>query len=217
MLTVQEKEHLNHVRLESDRLLLVSYGPQHVLRYMSWVEASDHLRRDTGTDVILTRAENEELQRRWEKDLDKFLFIILDKNKYHHLMLSVWDQGLTRKGDDIESLCMIGDVGARFLPLDEDNEIDNEMSTTEFAYELEIDMMIADGAYRGKGLAFEACQLFIEKTSQILSISNTMGSCRKRFIVKIKRWNIASIALFRKLGFQKYKTLDVFEEVWLAK
>jgi RimJ/RimL family protein N-acetyltransferase len=69
----------------------------------------------------------------------------------------------------------------------------------------EINVMIAEKAYRGKGLAKEAVMFMIEFGRSRLNLN--------RILAKILRDNTASIGLFEKLGFRKFEEIEDFNEV----
>jgi RimJ/RimL family protein N-acetyltransferase len=71
----------------------------------------------------------------------------------------------------------------------------------------EIEIMVAEPASRGKGLAHEALQLFMAYAASRLGI--------RLFTAKIGEANAPSLALFAKLGFAEVKRVPVFREVHL--
>ena len=65
--------------------------------------------------------------------------------------------------------------------------------------------MIAEPRSRRRGLAQEALRLMMAYAAESLG-------CR-RFVAKIGQANVASLGLFRKLGFREFKRVEVFSEV----
>uniref|UniRef100_A0A915CWN5 N-acetyltransferase domain-containing protein n=1 Tax=Ditylenchus dipsaci TaxID=166011 RepID=A0A915CWN5_9BILA len=90
--------------------------------------------------------------------------------------------------DEIAS--MAGDVNAFFI--DENDEKCAEIS-----------LMIAEKNFRGQGLAQEACLLLMAYVKQSLKLPI--------FVAKINSDNVASIALFKRIGFEEVKFNKVFE------
>jgi len=110
--------------------------------------------------------------------------------------------------DTLNTFPMVGDVNLflKGLPDDED-------------FEAEVEVMIAEPAYRRKGLASVAIQLML---SYATSPSAKLGPNqrplpvpRERLVARIGESNLPSIRLFEKLGFTVTKRVAVFEEVEL--
>eukprot|EP00397_Hematodinium_sp_SG-2012_P064555 GEMP01091544.1.p2 GENE.GEMP01091544.1~~GEMP01091544.1.p2 ORF type:complete len:107 (+),score=24.17 GEMP01091544.1:518-838(+) len=73
----------------------------------------------------------------------------------------------------------------------------------------EIEVMIAEVALRGKGLAVAAVNLMMEYAHRELKIST--------FRAKILEHNEGSLRLFAKLCFAEVSRKEIFKEVWLEK
>uniref|UniRef100_A0A0M3HUT0 N-acetyltransferase domain-containing protein n=1 Tax=Ascaris lumbricoides TaxID=6252 RepID=A0A0M3HUT0_ASCLU len=75
-----------------------------------------------------------------------------------------------------------------------------------FLYETvaELEIMIAEREWRGRGIATECTRLMIRYAFEHLHV--------ERFEVKISEDNIFSINLFRKLGFERTSYSSVFKE-----
>lgn len=71
----------------------------------------------------------------------------------------------------------------------------------------EIEVMIAEAAFRGKGIASEALKLLIEYAAIELKLC--------RFIAKISNINTPSLNLFHKLGFKETGQSHIFNETTL--
>ncbi|KAJ9454036.1 N-acetyltransferase 9-like protein [Diplonema papillatum] len=71
--------------------------------------------------------------------------------------------------------------------------------------EVEVEVMVAETVYRGKGLASNAIQLLMQYVRTALPATET-------FVAKILSANEPSRQLFSKLGFQHSRSVPVFEE-----
>ncbi|KAM4691682.1 alpha/beta-tubulin-N-acetyltransferase 9 [Rhinophrynus dorsalis] len=164
--------------LTGQRVLLVPYEPHHVPRYHQWMKSED-LQKLTASEP-LTLEQEYGMQRSWREDSDKCTFIILDAAR--------WDQGFP------EEQCMLGDVNL-FL-----TDPDNQALA-------EIEVMIAESSYRGRGLGEESVRMMLYYGITTLGIST--------FEAKIGQENVKSIRLFHKLHFQEVSVSEVFQEVTL--
>uniref|UniRef100_A0A8C5R4W4 Alpha/beta-tubulin-N-acetyltransferase 9 n=1 Tax=Leptobrachium leishanense TaxID=445787 RepID=A0A8C5R4W4_9ANUR len=164
--------------LRGQRVLLVPYEPHHVPRYHEWMK-SEELQKLTASEP-LTLEQEYDMQRSWREDADKCTFIILDALR--------WDQGFP------EEQCMVGDVNL-FL-------IDSENPAI-----AEIEIMIAEPGFRGRGFGEESVRLMLFYGVTALEIST--------FQAKIGLANLTSLRLFHKLHFQDVSVSEVFEEVTL--
>lgn len=225
--------------LISTNLVLVPYARHHVPTYHNWM-LDEELRELTASEP-LTLSEEYEMQQKWAEDEDKLTFIILARPKNDSAEASsTWldiELSPSPLPDDprLRDLPMIGDVNM-FLK-GEPSHVDDD---TEDDFEAEAEIMIAEPAYRRKGLAKEALRLFLsyatgEPTSAFgsettdgrsalssagLASSSSDGSDRsplpvptKALVVKISQSNAPSIRLFEALGFHIVKVVAVFEEV----
>lgn len=68
----------------------------------------------------------------------------------------------------------------------------------------EIDIMIAEKAYRGRGLAFDTVRMMMKFALENLQVT--------RFFAKIGAANSGSLALFRKLGYSEVAFVEAFQE-----
>ncbi|XP_068120620.1 alpha/beta-tubulin-N-acetyltransferase 9 [Hyperolius riggenbachi] len=158
------------------RVLLVPYEPHHVPRYHEWM-MSEELQKLTASEP-LTLEQEYDMQRSWREDNDKCTFIILDAVK--------WNQGYP------EEQCMVGDVN--LFIVDPEN--------TSLA---EIEIMIAEPAYRGKGLGEESVRLMLFYGASTLKTTI--------FQAKIGQENIKSVQLFSKFHFEEVSLSAVFKEI----
>ncbi|XP_043570253.1 N-acetyltransferase 9 isoform X1 [Chiloscyllium plagiosum] len=168
------------VELQGRLVALVPYTARHVLRYHQWMK-SEELQKLTASEP-LTLEQEYQMQRNWQDDADKCTFIVLDKLK--------WVGGLCTEED-----CMVGDVNL-FLT-------DPEDPTT-----AEIEIMIAEPSYRGKGFGKEATMVMMYYGVTKLGI--------KKFQAKINLENTISIAMFQSFHFEEVSVSDVFQEVTLG-
>lgn len=72
----------------------------------------------------------------------------------------------------------------------------------------ELEVMIAESRWRGKGLGREAIQMMLKYAIEVIGL--------QKFQVKISDDNTASIALFQKLGFDIVSHSNVFCEQTLT-
>jgi hypothetical protein len=90
---------------------------------------------------------------------------------------------------------MAGDVNLFFNDLDD-------------AGTAEVDVMVAEHAFRSRGFATEALQVLMRAASERLGVTS--------FRAKIKSHNVPSLGLFAKLGFVEEQRVEVFDEVHLV-
>ncbi|XP_064478553.1 N-acetyltransferase 9-like protein [Ornithodoros turicata] len=159
----------------SGGIIFVPYKEHHVLKYHEWMK-TPFLQEMTASEP-LSLEEEYQMQKSWLEDDDKCTFIILEKEAF------------TTTSSETES--MIGDVNLFFNNQDD-------------PHEAEIEVMIAEPAYRKKGLGKQAICTMMRYGAQTLHI--------KTFTAKIKLQNKDSIALFEKLGFILDSTSEIFQE-----
>ncbi|XP_044156158.1 N-acetyltransferase 9 isoform X1 [Bufo gargarizans] len=164
--------------LRGHRVLLVPYEPHHVPRYHEWMK-SEELQKLTASEP-LTLEQEYDMQRSWREDNDKCTFIILDRER--------WDQGSP------EDQCMVGDVN--LFMVDPENPSLAEM-----------EIMIAEPTFRGRGFGEESARLMLYYGATTLGIST--------FQAKIGQENVTSVRLFNRLHFQEVSYSSVFQEMTL--
>uniref|UniRef100_UPI00398E78DF alpha/beta-tubulin-N-acetyltransferase 9-like n=1 Tax=Pristiophorus japonicus TaxID=55135 RepID=UPI00398E78DF len=173
------------MRLNADSVLwgwaaaLVPYTARHVPRYHQWMK-SEELQKLTASEP-LTLEQEYQMQRSWRMDADKCTFIVLDKLR--------WVSGLCTEED-----CMVGDVNV-FLTDPEDPTM------------AEIEIMIAEPSYRGKGFGKEVTMMMMYYGVTKLGIT--------KFQATINLENTISIAMFRNFHFEEVSVSEVFQEVTL--
>ncbi|XP_077184029.1 alpha/beta-tubulin-N-acetyltransferase 9 isoform X2 [Paroedura picta] len=141
---------------------------------------SEELQRLTASEPLSLEQEYE-MQRSWQEDTDKCTFIILDTEK--------WSRQSATEED-----CMVGDVNL-FLTNSEDSTLG------------EIEVMIGEASYRGRGFGKEATQIMMSYGMTRLGLIT--------FEAKIGLENKASISMFKKLHFKEVEVNSVFQEVTL--
>ncbi|XP_029132626.1 N-acetyltransferase 9 isoform X2 [Labrus bergylta] len=129
----------------------------------------------------LTLEQEYDMARSWREDNDKCTFIILDKQ--------LWADSSVE-----EEKCMVGDVNL-FLT-------DPSDPTS-----AELEIMIAEPSYRGKGIGKEVTRMMMCYGVTKLGL--------KKYQVKIGLDNEISIAMFKRLHFQEVSVCKVFKEVTL--
>jgi len=130
-------KHKEGTRIVGEKVVLVPYVSDHVAKYHDWMEDPE-IQRLTGSDRLALDQEYE-MQKEWERDVNKCTFIILSR------------EVLERTQDEVES--MIGDTN---LYLDVVYEESESNATAE------IEIMIAEPSARRKGYATEALQLMLQ-------------------------------------------------------
>ncbi|XP_035157592.2 alpha/beta-tubulin-N-acetyltransferase 9 isoform X4 [Callithrix jacchus] len=149
-------------------------------RYHEWMK-SEELQRLTASEPLSLEQEYA-MQRSWREDADKCTFIVLDAEKWQ-----------AQPGTTEES-CMVGDVNL-FLTDLEDPTLG------------EIEVMIAEPSFRGKGLGTEAVLMMLSYGVTRLDLT--------KFEAKIGQGNEPSIRMFQKLHFEQVAVSSVFQEVTL--
>ncbi|KAG7506997.1 N-acetyltransferase 9 [Solea senegalensis] len=165
--------------LEGHRVVLVPYNAQHVPRYHEWMK-SPELQQLTASEP-LTLDQEYNMQQSWREDNDKCTFIILDKQQWADPSV-------------VEEQCMVGDVNI-FLTDPTDPSL------------AELEVMIAEPSYRGKGIGKEVTRMMMFYGVSKLGV--------KRFQAKIGLDNEVSVSMFKKLRFKEVSVCQVFKEVTL--
>ncbi|KAG5636728.1 hypothetical protein H0H81_007057 [Sphagnurus paluster] len=150
--------------LVGSKVLLVPYLREHVPTYHEWMQ-DEELQRLTASEP-LKLDEEYEMQQKWRLDEDKLTFIVLarETTSGDRLPLPNDVEALLPRDPLISALPMVGDVNM-FLkgkvpdrsPINIEPESDQEDE-----FEAEVEVMIAEPAYRRQGLAAEAVQLMLE-------------------------------------------------------
>jgi len=180
----------------------------------------DETLRNLTASERLTLDEEYEMQKKWRVDEDKLTFIILYRwpsvepltDEYITKLPMVGDVNLFLKGIPPRP----GDTHTCVIPRNAADEGGDE-------FEAELEIMIAEPAYRRQGLAYEAIQLMISFVTSppTMSISPEHMSSyppqlpipRSSLVVRISESNLSSIKLFERVGFKVVKRVEVFGEV----
>jgi RimJ/RimL family protein N-acetyltransferase len=169
------KENWN-LSLTGQVAILVPYRKRFVAKYHEWMQSPALLEATASEPLSLD--EEYEMQRTWHVDPTKCTFIVLSK--------AAWDSG---GNDEVGS--MAGDVNLFFnVPDDPHNA--------------EIEVMIAETAYRRQGLATDALKVLMGYAATALHVA--------RFYAKIGEANAASLELFKGLGFREIAYVKAFGE-----
>jgi RimJ/RimL family protein N-acetyltransferase len=172
------------VLVKGRRLVLVPYLPHHVPRYHDWMQRPELL--EATCSEPLTLEEEQENQVAWLQSSDKLTFILLAPQ-------ALADCCGEMQSLSLENLTMIGDCNV-FVPHDVDEQ------------GVEVEVMVAEQGFRGKGLAKEAVLLLMTYVMETMP--------HRRFVAKILEDNLASRRLFEQsLGFAVFKEVRVFNEV----
>ncbi|XP_043941097.1 N-acetyltransferase 9 [Protopterus annectens] len=165
--------------LEGKLAVLVPYNPEHVPRYHKWMK-SEELQKLTASEP-LTLEQEYNMQRSWREDSDKCTFIVLDKQKWNDPAFSEED-------------AMVGDVNL-FL---------TDPCNSKLA---EIEVMIAEPSYRGRGFGKEVTLMMLYYGITKLEIT--------KFEAKIGLQNAVSISMFQAFHFVQVSVSEVFQEMTL--
>ncbi|KAL0579075.1 hypothetical protein V5O48_002917 [Marasmius crinis-equi] len=219
--------------LIGDKVVLVPYEAEHVPKYHAWMQ-DEEIRRLTASEP-LSLQEEFEMQRKWREDEDKLTFIILARTSEVDGTLGQ----VSSKDPAIVRLPMVGDVN---LFLSGDISSTTTSPNTEHPgdeedeFTAEAEIMIAEPAYRRKGMALEALELmfryataqgpasFSKRPTNKHHSGEPHNSARefpslpnpippRCLLTRITENNEASIKLFNKLGFEVTKRVEVFGEV----
>ncbi|EPQ61379.1 hypothetical protein GLOTRDRAFT_69772 [Gloeophyllum trabeum ATCC 11539] len=192
--------------LLGNKVILVPYMKEHVARYHQWM-LDPELRELTASEP-LTLEEEHEMQRKWREDEDKLTFIILSRPA--GLDLPPLTPSVFASDPGFTSFPMIGDVNmfCKGAPGEDDPEC---------GFEAEVEIMIAEPAFRRQGCAREALELLIDYASSPAHSESPTAKplpiARSSLVSRISDSNLPSICLFEKLGFQIVKRVEVFHEV----
>ena len=204
------------------KCVLVPYRPCHVTKYHEWMQQS-FLLEMTGSEP-LSLDEEVAMQQTWRDDDHKCTFIILARDQCHFQPPQQQEDDnnqvvpTTREDPDFcpcNLHAMVGDVNLFFSEEDpdddhanDDDHVTSKPPQQPHQLQAELDIMIAEADYRGKGIGKEASCLMMLYGVKIKNI--------RRFFCKIKETNHASINLFEtKLKFQQCGYAACFQEVEL--
>lgn len=177
----------------------------------------------------LTLSEEYENQESWRISHDKLTFILCRPTEQPITASSV------TAGEVDGPDRMIGDINFFLYPWEDDDADDaaiGDSPADKKRYCIgEIDIMIADKGERGRGVGRVAVASFLHyiyrnlhrilaeyrsRTNENAKLDDNRGLQLKLFMAKIKESNLASIALFKSLGFVQQQPANYFGEVTLA-
>lgn len=216
------------------RVILVPYEEYHVAKYHEWMQDSE-LQTLTASDR-LSLEEEYAMQRSWREDDDKCTFIVLDRKTFEdsstktpdgrEIEAMVGDVNLffieeeeeeeeENAEDEAETHCRLDGRCDSASQAAVDNS--GTASTTDApsvnrfsaatSITAEVELMIAEKAFRGHGRGKEAVSLLMHYGLTHLNVD--------RFVAKIGSTNAISLNLFAKLGFIRTKFNKIFDEVTL--
>lgn len=166
----------------------------------------------------LTIDEEYENQQSWRESHDKLTFILCKPAAINGAPGSFVQAGEVDSPDE-----MIGDINFFLYPWDDEPERDEpDASGAPPRYCVgEIDIMIASGNDRGKGLGKAAVPTFMHyiwsNRAAILREYQPAAPPELKFLMaKIKATNTHSIALFKSIGFEQEGHVNYFGEVKLV-
>ncbi|KAI9294836.1 n-acetyltransferase 9-like protein [Neoconidiobolus thromboides FSU 785] len=186
--------------LKNDRLWLIPYLKEHVPQYHQWMKTEELLELTASEPLSLE--EEYQMQDSWREDEDKCTFILFVAEK----------EELINESNDTTQIKgkIIGDVNL-FL-----NDFEDKNSA-------EIEIMVAEKSYRGKGLGLLALLMMMEygiyylynfiQPNYLLGVASLNLT---RITSKIGESNTSSLKLFKeKLQFQQISYSTAFKEVTL--
>ncbi|KAI8967364.1 GNAT domain-containing protein [Mycotypha africana] len=175
--------------LIGEKVALVPYRAEHVPKYHEWMK-SPFLQEMTASEP-LTLDEEYEMQRSWHLDEDKLTFILTALPEDSKEALKEMSDTSVK-----DKTVMIGDVNIFLNDPDQDRTFG------------EIELMIAESAFRRTGRGYEAIKIMMGYALEMLGF--------KTFHAKISLKNEPSINLFKsKFGFYEVSRSEVFQEVCL--
>eukprot|EP00835_Amoeboradix_gromovi_P006964 NODE_963_length_2727_cov_0.218798.p2 type:complete len:206 gc:universal NODE_963_length_2727_cov_0.218798:1950-2567(+) len=166
--------------LRFENTILAPYKKDHVLKYHEWMK-SPELQLQTKSDP-LSLSQEYEMQEKWSVDEDKITFIIF------------------------ENKTMIGDVNLFKVP---QFEVDNLIEKFNLPFDQygELEIMIAEKNYRGKGHAQNSIRM-------MMKYAKNVGY--NKFITRIGCDNKRSLKFFQQLGFKLLDKCTIFKEYLLV-
>ncbi|KAK7049938.1 hypothetical protein VNI00_005368 [Paramarasmius palmivorus] len=217
------------------KVALVPYEAEHVPKYHAWMQ-DEEIRRLTASEP-LSLEEEYSMQQKWRNDEDKLTFIVLARDCINdeetETDTALEGQMVNLQDNRIHNLPMVGDVNLFFsgvLGSGMGDSAHEEETEEEDEFTAEAEIMIAEPAFRRKGLAQEALQLMFqyatglgahhftlsgdpvpERNISIPSLPNLIPP--RSLLCRISEDNQASIRLFEKLGFKITKHVQVFGEI----
>ncbi|KAI1798773.1 GNAT domain-containing protein [Daldinia bambusicola] len=238
-----------NIAVSTSRVLLVPYDAHHVEKYHKWME--DPSIREATASERLSLEEEYENQASWRESSDKLTFIVCAPLPQGAATTTTATTTTTTNdnGDSSDTKekngaviagvgdaadRMVGDVNLFLSPWDDGGEGDDngegeqkgKEGEAKTYYTAEIDIMIADPGFRGKGLGRAAVATFLSFVRRHLDgilaeyMKGLFGSAvsnekpvLKDVVAKINADNKASIVLFKALGFEQRGETNYFGEI----
>ncbi|ODQ51750.1 hypothetical protein SAICODRAFT_94852 [Saitoella complicata NRRL Y-17804] len=194
-----------HTVVYNGKVTLVPYEAIHVPKYHEWMK--DPAILEATASEPLSLEEEYEMQRKWREDGDKLTFIVLDQAKLRDGTIGSHEE---------EVSAMIGDVNL-FLSEsydDGDDDEDDDLAPKPpkegpIPYVGEVELMIAEPSYRGRGFGRSSLLLFLlyvlNRASDIVCACSDCNCRLEKLMVKIGEDNQTSLKLFESIGFVKAK------------
>lgn len=188
-----------------EKVVLVPYRPEHVEKYHQWMKCP-FLLEMTGSEP-LSYEEEVQMQKSWRHDDKKCTFILLSKELCSNFLTAggkcdnsyIDDSFITKSLD-----AMIGDVNLFLSEDEEDVESDSgrHCEIMDFKHkQAELDIMVAEEPFRGKGIGKEAVCIMMMYGAMELGI--------RKFVAKIKEDNTRSRLLFQVSMYKYMNVLNV--------
>ncbi|GKT40940.1 N-acetyltransferase 9-like protein [Colletotrichum spaethianum] len=172
----------------------------------------------------LTLEEEYENQQSWRTSHDKLTFIICQP-----LPESPGTKAEAVQAGEVDaSKHMIGDINFFIYPNDDYDDDEATQSVADGSYVGEVDVMVASKEHRGKGIGHAAVTTlltYVHRNKDRILAEYIEGESKtsegktpelKGLMVKIKKENAASIALFRRLGFVQKGEVNYFGEIQMV-
>mmetsp|Transcript_10757 Transcript_10757/g.20126 ORF Transcript_10757/g.20126 Transcript_10757/m.20126 type:complete len:244 (-) Transcript_10757:1161-1892(-) len=194
-----------------EKVVLVPYRPEHVEKYHQWMKCP-FLLEMTGSEP-LSYEEEVQMQKTWRDNENICTFILLSK-ELCSTFLTAEDTSDSNPSMGARFIpkslnAMIGDVNLFLSSDDDDDDAESddrhccEMVDCRYK-QAELDIMVAEESFRGKGIGKEAVLIMMLYGAEELGV--------RKFIVKIKKNNSRSILLFKSLEFEESNYAACFEE-----
>ena len=199
-----------------EKVILVPYRPEHVPRYHEWMK-DPALLEATGSEP-LSMQEEVEMQQSWRDDETKCTFIVhaAEKCQAYQKAVAENEDAPFYVHENLDG--MVGDVNLFLSEIDDEDDDDRSdcesdkveaPSLPEPQIQAEIDIMIAERDCQGKGLGRAAtCAMALYGITELKV---------KRIFCKINEDNIASLNLFKSIGFVQCDYAACFKQVELER
>ncbi|ROT43233.1 hypothetical protein SODALDRAFT_305158 [Sodiomyces alkalinus F11] len=218
-----------HTAILTPRVVLVPYEARHVAKYHRWMSDTE-IQAATASEPLSLEEEYEN-QESWRQAQDKLTFILCRPVTQRGAI-----DGRVTAGEVDGEEAMLGDVNFFLYPYDGDEDGDEERKEEQGQRQRqrdligEVDVMVAEGEWRGKGVGFAAVTALMNYLYRHLdgileehvrgngpaqggpSTSSSRPRLRS-LVAKIKEGNRKSIALFGRVGFVQRGGVNYFGEL----